>query len=62
MLQAVFDDALSQAAARAARDEALHRAYLASGLAPEAFADSYGLAMADVRRMLARAPRAPESP
>jgi ProP effector len=56
-LQAVFDEALSQAAAQAARDEALHRAYLASGLAPEAFADSYGLAPAEVLRMLARAAR-----
>ena len=56
-LQVIFDEALSEAAARAARDEALHRAYLASGLAPESFADSYGLAMNDVRRMLARAAR-----
>jgi ProP effector len=56
-LQAVFDEALTQAASLAARDEALHRAYLASGLAPEAFADSYGLAPAEVQRMLARAAR-----
>ena len=42
------------AAARAAKDAALHRAYSASGLEPDAFAAGYGLPVAEVRRMLER--------
>ena len=53
-IRALFDAALEQAAARAAKDAALHRAYLASGLEPAAFADSYGLPAGEVKRMLER--------
>ena len=53
-IRALFDAALEQAAARAAKDAALHRAYLASGLEPTAFADSYGLPAGEVKRMLER--------
>ena len=53
----LFEQALDEAAARAAKDAALHRAYSASGLEPEAFASSYGLPVAEVWRMLERAGR-----
>lgn len=56
-VQALFDQALDEAAARAAKDAALHRAYSASGLEPAAFADSYGLPAAEVQRMLERVKR-----
>ncbi|MEY5099372.1 MAG: hypothetical protein RJA36_2091 [Pseudomonadota bacterium] len=56
-VQALFDQALDEAAARAAKDAALHRAYSASGLAPAAFAASYGLPVAEVTRMLERTRR-----
>lgn len=53
----LFDQALDEAAARAAKDAALHRAYSASGMEPDAFAASYGLPAADVKRMLERVKR-----
>jgi sRNA-binding protein len=56
-LQAQFEQALDEAAARAAKDAALHRAYRASGLEPTAFADSYGLPAGEVQRMLERVAR-----
>jgi len=56
-VQALFDQALDEAAARAAKDTALHRAYSASGLEPAAFADSYGLPLGEVQRMLERIKR-----
>ena len=56
-VQALFDQALDEAAARAAKDAALHRAYSASGLEPTAFADSYGLPLGEVQRMLERVKR-----
>lgn len=56
-VQALFDQALDEAVARAAKDAALHRAYSASGLEPAAFADSYGLPAAEVQRMLERVKR-----
>ena len=40
---AVLDEALAEAAARAAKDEALLRAFEASGQTVEAFADMYGM-------------------
>ncbi len=56
-VQALFDQALDEAGARAAKDAALHRAYQASGLEPAAFAASYGLPVAEVTRMLERSRR-----
>lgn len=56
-VQAQFDQALDETAARAAKDAALHRAYSASGLEPAAFADSYGLPLGEVQRMLERIKR-----
>lgn len=56
-VQAQFDQALDEAAARTAKDAALHRAYSASGLEPTAFADSYGLPLGEVQRMLERVKR-----
>ena len=53
----LFDQALDEAAVRAAKDAALHRAYSASGLEPAAFADSYGLPVVEVQRMLERVKR-----
>ncbi|MFT3812925.1 MAG: ProQ/FINO family protein [Acidovorax sp.] len=52
---ALLDEALQEAAARAARDEALLRAFEASGQSPEAFADMYGMTPAAVAQTLARA-------
>jgi sRNA-binding protein len=49
---AVLAEALSQAEARAAKNEALQRAYEASGKTAEVFADMYGLDPRAVRRML----------
>jgi ProP effector len=48
-------DALSEAASRAARDEALLRTFEASGQTVEAFADMYGLAPHEAQRTLSRA-------
>ena len=56
-IRELFDQALDEAAARAAKDAALHRAYSASGLEPAAFADSYGLPVVEVQRMLERVKR-----
>ena len=56
-IRELFDQALDEAAARAAKDAALHRAYSASGLEPVAFADSYGLPAGEVQRMLERVKR-----
>ncbi|MEN9904966.1 MAG: hypothetical protein RLZZ555_1531 [Pseudomonadota bacterium] len=56
-IRELFDQALDEAAARAAKDAALHRAYSASGLEPAAFADSYGLPAGEVQRMLERVKR-----
>jgi len=56
-IRELFDQALDEAAARAAKDAALHRAYSASGMEPDAFAASYGLPAADVKRMLERVKR-----
>ncbi len=49
---AVLDEALIQAEARAAKNEALARAFAASGKSAEVFADMYGLDPRAVRRML----------
>jgi hypothetical protein len=54
VIRELFDQALDEAAARAAKDAALHRAYSTSGLEPDAFAAGYGLPAAEVRRMLER--------
>jgi len=48
-------EALDAVASRAARDEALARAHLASGLSPADFAQNYGVPLRDVQRALARA-------
>jgi sRNA-binding protein len=53
---AVLDEALLEAEARAAKSEALLRAYEASGKSVEEFADMYGMDPRAVRRMLARKP------
>lgn len=55
-------DALAEAASRAARDEALLRAYQASGQTVEAFADMYGLPLHEARRTLDRANARQTSP
>ena len=52
---ALLDEALSRAAQRAASDEALLRAFEASGASPGAFAQTYGLPVGSVREALARA-------
>jgi sRNA-binding protein len=52
---ALLDEALSRAAQRAASDEALLRAFEASGASPSAFAQTYGLPAGSVREALARA-------
>jgi ProP effector len=49
---AMLAEALSQAEARAAKNEALQRAFEASGKTAEEFADMYGLDPRAVRRML----------
>lgn len=48
-------DALAEAASRAAREEALLRAFDASGKTVEAFADMYGMHLLDAHRTLERA-------
>jgi len=52
---AVLDEALAEAAARGAKDEALLRAFEASGQAVDVFADMYGLDPRDAARTLDRA-------
>ena len=52
---ALLDEALAEAAARAARDEALLRAFEASGQPEAAFADMYGLPVRQAADTLARA-------
>ncbi len=54
---ALLDEALAEAAARSARDEALLRAFDASGRSVEAFADMYGLEPRGAARSLERARR-----
>ena len=49
---AILDEAVAQLAEKAARREALSRAFQASGLSMEAFAEMYGMDPADVRRTL----------
>ena len=56
--RALLDEALAEAARRAARDEALLRAFEASGKSQAEFGDMYGLASRDVAQTLARARRA----
>ena len=51
---ALLDEALTEAGARAAKDEALRRAFEASGQTVEAFADMYGLDPRAVAKMLER--------
>ena len=53
---AVLDEALAEAEARAAKTEALLRAFEASGKTVEAFADMYGMDPRAVRRMLGSKP------
>jgi sRNA-binding protein len=52
---AVLDDAMVEAEARAAKTEALLQAFKASGKSLEVFADMYGMDPRAVSRMLARA-------
>jgi hypothetical protein len=52
---AVLDEALAEAAARAARDEALLRAFEAGSAPVDTFADQYGLDPRAVARTLERA-------
>lgn len=52
---AVLDEAMAQANARAAKTEALLQAFKASGKSLDAFADMYGLDPRAVSRMLTRA-------
>ncbi len=53
---AVLDEAMVEAQARAAKTEALLQAFKASGTTVEEFADMYGMDPRAVSRMLARAP------
>ena len=53
---AVLDEALAEADARAAKSEALLRAFEASGKTVDEFADMYGMDPRAVRRMLAPKP------
>ena len=48
-------DALADVSARAARDEALRRAFTASGMSQADFASSYGMSLRDVQRALGQA-------
>jgi hypothetical protein len=52
---AVLDDALTEAAARRAKDEALLRAFEGSGQAVDAFAAMYGLDPRAAAQVLERA-------
>lgn len=54
---AVLDEALAEASARHAKDEALRRAHEQSGLDVAAFADMYGMATDAVEKSLQRAQR-----
>jgi ProP effector len=58
---AVLEEAMAEAAARSAKDEALLRAFDASGQAVEAFADMYGMDPRDAQRSLDRARRGASS-
>jgi ProP effector len=49
---AILDEAVSQVAQRAAKREALSRAFTASGLTVEAFAEMYGMDLEEVKRTL----------
>ena len=49
-----LDEALAEAQARSAKNEALQRAYASSGKSVDAFADMYGLDPQAVARLLAR--------
>ena len=49
-----MDEALAEAQARSAKNEALQRAYASSGKSVDAFADMYGLDPQAVARLLAR--------
>lgn len=60
-VNAITAEALAEAASRAARDEALLRAFEATGQTVEAFADMYGLPPHEARRTLDRA-RARQTP
>lgn len=51
---ALLDEALAEAQARAAKNEALQRAFTSSGKSVDAFADMYGLDPQAVARMLKR--------
>ena len=53
VINALTLEALAEAGSRAARTEALRRAFPASGMSVEEFAGSYGLPVNDVRRALA---------
>jgi sRNA-binding protein len=59
---AVLDEAMVEAEARAAKTEALLQAFKASGKSVSAFADMYGLDPRTVSRMLARATVTPPTP
>lgn len=54
-VNAITAEALAEAASRAARDEALLRAFESSGQTVEAFADMYGMPAQEARRTLERA-------
>lgn len=56
---AVLDEAMAEAEARAAKTEALLQAFKASGKSVEVFADMYGMDPRAVSRMLARATATP---
>jgi ProP effector len=58
---ALLEEAIAEAAARSAKDEALLRAFDASGQAVEAFADMYGMDPRDAQRSLDRARRGASS-
>lgn len=60
-VNAITEEALAEAASRAARDEALLRAFDGSGQTVEAFADMYGMPVHEARRTLDRA-RARQTP
>lgn len=65
LAQSVMDEAMAFVRSRQAREEALLRAYQASGQSVEAFADMYGMSVALVQGMLKRAgvnqPKPPEA-
>lgn len=60
-VNAITEEALAEAASRAARDEALLRAFQGGGQTVEAFADMYGMQVHEARRTLDRA-RARQAP